>query len=203
MPETMLLYLFRLRLLCRNAKCQETMKETSDGRKYLDPNTWIKQQKKTRRGTMRTHHPRSGTKGVKKRYNALEKGDRPCKKGTKGVKRVQWESTPSRSRTHHQRRGTKGVKKLQRESRPSRRRTRRSSEGVKQGHNESNLRKGGHKKGYKTLGKADTPSKKGHKGSQEKGTKGVKTLETIQEGVQRESRPSGRRTHHPTPRRTP
>ena len=52
---------------------------------------------------------RRGTMGVK----TLEKADTPSKKGYKGSQEgVQWESRPSRRRTHHPRRGTKGVKKV-------------------------------------------------------------------------------------------
>ena len=47
--------------------------------------------------------------------------------------------------------------------------------------------------GVKTLEKADTPSKKAYKGSQDAWEGG----HTNQEGVQRESKLSGRRTHHP------
>ena len=125
---------------------------------------------------MRTHHPRSGTKGVKKRYNALEKGDRPCKKGTKGVKRYNGSQHP-REVGHTIKEG------VQRESRSYK-----GSQDPREGGHAVQARESSRGTTSQTFAKADTRRGTRPSGRRthhpRRGTKGVKKR------VQRESRPS-------------
>ena len=148
----------------------------------------------------RTHHPRRA-----QRESRSSRRPAPSKKGHKGSQRL----------THHPRRGYNGSQDpreggrtiqegVERESRPSRRRTRHRRKGEdtpsKKGYKGQSrlLRRRTHhpRRGtmeVKTLEKADTLLKKCYIRSQDLREGG----HTIQEGVQRESRPSRRRTHHP------
>ena len=185
------------------------------------------QHRETRRGTMgdggrqgprpsgrRTHHPTKAKKkkGCHGRQNSQEGGhgiqQKESRRGIMGDKGRQDPREGGHTIQQRQRRtGTMGDKSLgkadttsnkgkeegvQWETRPSGRRTHHPTKAKRKGYNgRQDPREGGHTiqqrqrrrgtMGDKTLGKADTPSNKGK-----------------EEGVQWETRPSGRRTHHPT-----
>ena len=134
------------------------------------------------------HQKETRKKGVQwetKGDKTLAKADTPSNKG-KEEKGVQWETNKGR-RTHHPAKGNK----------------KRGTMGDK---GRQDPREGGHTiqqrdtrrgtMGDKIVGKAGTPSNKG-KHHSAKGNK------KEYNGRERETRPSGRRTHHPIPRRAP
>jgi len=113
--------------------------------------------------------------------NTLGKADTPSNEGNQEGVRGKGETRASDIQQRETRRGTMGDKRRQdpRQGTPS---------------NKGKLRRG--TVGDQTLGKADTPSNKGKQEGVQGETRGDK-------GRQGETRPSGRRTHHPTPRRRP
>ena len=127
------------------------------------------------RGDKGTQGRQEATRGDK----TLGKADAPSNEGKQEGR--QGETRPLGRRTHHP---TKGNKKGKGDK--GRQDPREGGHTIQQTETRRCTREQGETKGDKTIGKADTPCNKGK-----------------QEGRQGETRPSGRRTHHPPPRRTP
>ena len=171
-------------------------KGRQDPRKADAPSNKGKQegvQWETRPSKRRTHHPQRdtirGTIG-----DTLGKADTLSNKGN-GYNGRQGETTPPARRTHLPTRGDKkGYNRRQRETRPSAR----QQEGVQgaMGDKEQWETKGNKKEGAQWETSGDkVPGRRPHQP-----TKGNNKACN---GRQKETRPWGRRAHHPTPRRPP
>ena len=187
--------------------------------------------KETRPSERRTHHPTKGNKkghnGKQRRQDPREGGltiqQRETRRGTMGNK---GDKTLGKADSPSNKGKQEGAQWETKETRPSGRRTHHPTKGNKKGHNgelrRQDPREGGltiqqretrrgtmGNKGDKTLGKADSPSNKGQQEGAQWETKetrpsGRRTHHPTKgnkkgyNGRQRETRPSGRRTHHPT-----
>ena len=173
-------------------------------------------QKKSRPSRRLTHHPRRGTKGVKKGYNgsqypqegrltiqegSQEGAQRQSRRGTKGVKKgYNGCQDPQEGRHTFEERGHTIQERIWGKSRPLGKRTRHPKRGYKgsqEGVQEKSRPRGtkGVKKGYKgsqDLWEGGHTIKERVERESRRGTKGVKTLGKAdtpsKKGVQRDSR---------------